>query len=493
MNGSVCSTRLQRAFNFLDRLTFSKLLLIVFLFSLLLHIGMVLLFIDEPIALDDMFQYDMLARSISQGNGYRWYAQADVETLRPYYSQFLDLDALPFPKLGLPTTFRAPGYPAFLALLYLLVPLSAHFILARLVQALLAAALAPLAAFLGMKIGLSRRNCFLAGTAMSLYPILLFYPIGLISENLYIPLGVVTVITLYYSISKRSLSWVALAGCLCGLTLLSRSIFAISALLAGLWLWCHHPARLKAAAVFLLVTFGLCLPWSIRNSLQMKKPSFVENSLGYNLFIGYHPQGDGGFVSKIAILPMNILDDSLRDNYCFRQAISFIRADPVEAMRRVFVRLGKFVGPEVREFDYFYSNDLLGPISLPALICIYLLLVIPWGAIFILGVFGLWQTRHSSLTRLVVFFCLGYGLPHLFIIAEPRFHLAALPLLLPFAVSGGKSARLIPWHNRFKKEDLIGLILLTLTAGIYLFCLITTLPVILTILQSGGNVLHFSY
>jgi hypothetical protein len=493
MNSLARSTWLQRAWNLIDQFSFSKLLMILFSFSLLLHIGMVLLFIDEPIALDDMFQYDMLARSISQGNGYRWYTQADIETLRPYYSQFLDLNALTFPKLGLPTTFRAPGYPVFLALIYLLVPSSIHFAVVRLVQALLAAALAPMVAFLGLKIGLSKRSYFLSGIGMSLYPIMLFYPIGLISENLYIPLAGVTVITLYYSLSKHSFKWVALAGCVCGLTLLTRSIFAIFALLSGLWLWRHHRRHLKATAIFLLIAFGLCLPWSIRNSLLMKKPAFVENSLGYNLFIGYHPKSDGGFVSEVAILPMNILDDRQRDIYCFHQAIGFIRADPVEAARRIFVRLGKLVGPEVREFDYFYSNNLLGPLSLPCLFCIYLLLIIPWGITFLLGVFGLWQTRKSSLTQLVLLFFLGYGLPHLFIIAEPRFHLAILPLLIPFAFYGWTSARSICRHSSIRKGNWFGLVLLILAASVYLLGFAADLPIIMKILHTGGNVLHFSY
>ncbi len=35
-----------------------------------------------PIGLDDMFQYDMLARSLAAGHGYRWYGQADLDLIQ---------------------------------------------------------------------------------------------------------------------------------------------------------------------------------------------------------------------------------------------------------------------------------------------------------------------------------------------------------------------------------------------------------------------------
>ena len=141
----------------------------------------------------------------------------------------------------------------------------------------------------------------------------------------------------------------------------------------------------------------------------MQKPAFVENSAGYNMFIGYHPQGDGGFVSEIAILPMNILEDGERERFCLQQAVEFIRQNPVESIRRIFVRLVKFIGPEDREFFYFYSNNLVGVIPQLWLALIYSLLVIPWGATLIFGAIGLWLTRDYKVILLVLLFLIGYG------------------------------------------------------------------------------------
>ncbi|MHB8808287.1 MAG: hypothetical protein ACYC59_12025, partial [Anaerolineaceae bacterium] len=322
----------------------------------------------------------------------------------------------------------------------------------------------------------------------------LFYPIGLVSENLYIVLGLLSIISILYLIRKKSWGWIILTGLICGITMFTRSIFAVFTLFSGIWISRHSPRQKKAGLIFLLVAFGVCLPWSIRNSTIMKKPSFVENSLGYNLFIGYHPEGDGGFVSKIAIIPMNILDDGERDRFCMQQAIEFIRQDPFEASRRAFARLVKLIGPEYREFFYFYSNNLIGTISQPWLALIYSLLVIPWGSTLILGVIGLWQARNNKrFVSLVTVFLICYGLPHLFIIAEPRFHLAFVPVLMPFAAFALDSKNRIQWKQFFRGENTIFAIFLLLLICIFILGFTSNFSGLVLIMSEGGNKLYLSY
>lgn len=493
MSSNSSSTRLVYEKVGTDSLSTPKLLVQLFAISFLVHVFIVLIFIHQPIALDDMYQYDMLARSLKEGNGFRWYSRADMETLSPYYSQFLEIDLLSFPEGGLETSFRAPGYPFFLAFLYTWVPASSRFILARLVQAMLAGALAPLAAFLGLQAGFSRKVCVLSAIGISLYPILLFYPIGLASENLYILLGMLSVISIYLSTKKKSLGWVLLAGVLSGATMLTRSIFAFAVLFCGVWLACFNPHRKKAGVLFLLTAFGICIPWSIRNSLLMDKPAFVENSAGYNLFIGYHPEGDGGFVSRIAILPMNILDDGERDRICLRQAVKYVRQNPLESVRRVFVRLAKFIGPEDREFFFFYSNNLLGEIKQPWLIFLYLLLIIPWGFTLVFGVMGLGQMRDQKLVLLVILFLLGYALPHFFIIAEPRFHLAWVPILMPFAIHGWNTRGRIYWKQVSQRKQWVVIASSSLIILMVLASFAMNYSSLMAIMRVGGNRLFFSY
>lgn len=493
MNSASILTRLDHIRADAAGITFPKLMVLLFAVSFLIHGSVVILLIDQPIALDDMFQYDMLARSLKDGNGFRWYSKTDVDILRPYYSQFLDLDHLVFPAQGLTTTFRAPGYPFFLSFLYFFTPEAGRFILARLAQTILAAMLAPLSAILGHQAGFSRKVCIRSALCISLYPILLFYPIGLASENLYMLLGLASIILIYLSTKKASWSWIILAGLTCGLTMFTRSIFAFPTLLAGLWIGLFSPHRKKAGWVFLLIAFGVCLPWSIRNSFIMRQPAFVENSAGYNMFIGYHPEGDGGFVSRIAILPMSILDDGERNSYCIQQAIQFIRQNPAEAMRRIWIRVIKFLGPEDREFFFFYSNNFVGEIPQPWITLIYTLLVIPWAVTLFLGIIGLWQNRENPLAQFVALFILSYAFPHFFIIAEPRFHLAWVPILIPFSAYGWDSIKKIRLNRILKGNRLTLIIILVFVTFIFVSGFAINYPRLITILSEGGNQLHFSY
>ena len=416
-------------------------LLLIWMAAFVPRLVIALFFLDAPIALDDMYQYDMLARSLLGGNGYRWYAAEDVEVLRPYLSRILDLSQLHIPEDGLLTTHRPPGYPFFLAGLYWLAAEEFRFGLVRLVQAGLVSLLAPLATLVAEQLKFGRRAALLAGLGMAFYPIQLLYPLGLASENLFIPLFLASFLAIIRAAGGLEKGPVVLAGVLLGATMLTRSIVAPFVVLAALWLARFGRSGRRGGWILLLTAFGLCLPWAIRNTIVLNRPAFVETSLGYNLFIGYHPEGNGNFISRIAILPLNILDDGERERYTMQMALEFIRADPLEAARRVIPRAMNFLGPEDRELIYFYSNNYLGHIPQPWLTLIYLLLVIPWVSTVVLALLGMSIARERRFVWLALLLVGTYSLPHLLILAEPRFHLALAPALAPFAAYGWSERR----------------------------------------------------
>jgi 4-amino-4-deoxy-L-arabinose transferase-like glycosyltransferase len=428
-------------------------------------------FLNYPIALSDMLQYDMLAHSLVDGRGYRWYAAADIELYRPYLSQFMDLAALHVPAEGLPTTFRAPGYPLFLAGVYYLAGAGSRIAGARLAQTALLALLAPLAAALALKMGLSRRAAITAGLAAAFYPMLLLYPVGLASENLFIPLILLSLLALIWAGERAGLLPSLLAGLLLGLAMLTRSIVAPFAILGGIWLWRSGRSGKRGALVFLMAAFALCLPWAVRNTQVMGQPAFVESSLGYNLYVGYHPGGNGGFVEDVAVLPLTIVDDAERDRFCSQSALEFIRADPGQALWRVVRRAVFFVAVEDRELSYFYASNFFGHIQQPWLTLIYLVLVLPWIATALLAPLGMVVAPRRPVAWLAIALIAGYALPHLLVMAEPRFHLALVPVLLPFAAGAWcerrrafawllsrHTARLVrPWSVRIALGTLAGL------------------------------------
>src|SRR5688500_5626149 len=90
----------------------------IYIVALVLRLIPVILARGLGIGLDDMFQYDMLARSIVSGNGYRWYAEEDLSLLAPFVDFDLSTAEEYDPILGVSTSFRAPLYPTFLAIIY---------------------------------------------------------------------------------------------------------------------------------------------------------------------------------------------------------------------------------------------------------------------------------------------------------------------------------------------------------------------------------------
>lgn len=118
----------------------------IYILALVLRLIPILLTRGLGIGLDDMFQYDMLARSISSGHGFRWYAQEDLKLLAPYVDFDLTTAKGYDPEHGLYTSFRAPLYPTFLAIVYFFSGTGfSRFLAARVAQAiLLGAPLAPL-------------------------------------------------------------------------------------------------------------------------------------------------------------------------------------------------------------------------------------------------------------------------------------------------------------------------------------------------------------
>jgi 4-amino-4-deoxy-L-arabinose transferase-like glycosyltransferase len=478
--------------------------LCLFLLALAPRLALALAFLSAPISVDDMYQYDMLARSLASGNGYRWYARADVEVLRPYMEAYygFTLPVEQVPIEGYETVFRAPGYPTFLAGVYAASGLANRFAAARLAQAAIGALLAPLTALLAVRLGLARRAAILAGGTVALYPILLFYPLALASENLSTVLLLAGTIVLLKAVDDRGAGASASAGLLLGLATLTRSTVVLFLPLgaAALWVRTGSPAQgvrrgWRNALVFALAACLVVVPWAIRNSLLLGRPAFVENSLGYNLFVSYHPEGNGGFAFNVAGIPLRILDDDSRDRWSMGQAAGFIRADPARAALLVPRRLIYFWGLEDREMLFFYSNGKFGAIPQPWLGLAYLLLILPLVITGLAAPFGLVLTpAHRRLMLGLV--ALGM-LPHLLILAEPRFHVPLVPFLVAYAAAAwtqpGLAARIRQgWRDREAAW------IAASAAGVLLIAIWAThlwgeWPQLMAAMGPGGNSLYFAW
>jgi hypothetical protein len=216
-------------------------------------------------------------------------------------------------------------------------------------------------------------------------------------------------------------------------------------------LWAWFILKQKRGAIILSLTFALTiLPWVIRNSLLHHKLTGIESSMGYNLYLGYYPTGDGSFVFGPSLDLLTILDDAERDRVGTEKAIEFIKAQPERFVPLAINRLGFFFGLEKRVLMYFYSNNLLGYIPRPWLLAIAAILLLPFVFISISAALGLsflrWKPGHILLLLLFI----GYVLPHVLILSEDRFHLALVPYIAILAAQvwvNGFTPLMVRWYE----------------------------------------------
>ena len=488
----------------------SSFALRIFLMALVLRLIPVLLTRHLSIGLDDMFQYDMLARSLASGNGFRWYAPADLARVAPYLH--LNLAEVPIDPRGMLTTFRAPLYPAFLSLVYLLNGINdSRFFAARLAQCLLGAALAPLTYVTARRIlaGSSDQSerpaesptagggepARLASLVVACYPMLLIFPLALATENLFflfVLASVLVLLALAQARSARARTWLAiLSGLLLGLAALTRSVILPFAALAVLWIWYSLRQRRAAVLAFtaLLITVA---PWIVRNSLLSHKLTGIETSMGYNLYVGYHPDSSGTFTFGPSLDLMSILNDAQRDQFGTQRAVAFIEQDPARFPYLAIRRLGYFFNLELRAFTYFYVNDFLGPMPFPALLLTLLILAVPFVVVGLSSAFG-WALlpRRPESTLLLLLF-VGYLLPHVLILSEERFHLVLMPF---FAILGAAF-----WTKGLPAVRSRGFVVMAVCVSVAALLLLNwgfelsrDGPTIARMLAPGGNQLYLPY
>ncbi len=495
----------------------------IYIIALILRLIPILLTRGLGIGLDDMFQYDMLARNLASGNGFRWYAQEDLKQLEPYVDFDLATANGYDPQYGLYTSFRAPLYPTFLAIVYFFSGTDfSRFFAARLAQViLLGAPLAPLTYLVSKYLSSSffmddkkiERIAKTSAWIIACYPMLLVYPLGLGTENPFFILLLSSFFFLLKSIEQPTKLNFILAGIFLALTALTRSVILPFAGLAILYVVARRaifPTTLAPHAsageqsprnyIFLMViAFVLVLtPWVVRNSLLHHKLTGIETSMGYNLYLGYYPQGNGSFIFGPSLDLLTIMDDAERDEVGTQKAIGFIKAQPERIIPLAVDRLGFFFGLEKRVLMYFYSNNLIGYISKPILLIIAAILLLPFVVISVSATMGLSLLKWNPQTILLILLLVTYLLPHVFILSEDRFHLALIPYFAILAAqfwAGGFKQVSARWNESFVGKLLVllavvGVLLLFLNWG---FELSRDADKIAQLFGPDGNKSYFSY
>ena len=463
-----------------------RLLAVLFGAALTLRLVPVLLTRDLGIALDDMFQYDALAESMRLGQGYTWYG-------------------------GIPTAARAPLYPLFLAIIYSL--FGHQFLTARIVQAIVGSFLPVVVYVLGRGM-FEERVARIAAWVVVVYPLFLVYPLALATENLFFLLVPLMILCLLRAMDTSRRAYYLLAGLLLGMSILTRSAIAGFVVLILPWLWYYGSSRteaLKNWIVIVLCVAALTVPWSIRNSLLHGQFVFVESNLGFNLYLGYHPDGTGTFDSGIAVDFLeeigafdepNLETEIVAHNLGMERGLGFILEDPGGAAWLLVSKLSHFLRLDKRAALYFYSNNFLGELAPLILLLVLLVICLPWVVVLLLSVIGMSFTEVNRGNMLIYLLFVYFVGIHVLIMAEPRFHLVLVPFLAVFAARGATA--LAQAKDNLHTSDLklrratrwrfvlcsVVIVLLVLN---WIYELNVDLDNLRTLFAPGGNLARFTY
>ena len=281
-----------------------------------------LYWVDKPLTHDER-EYLALARSLSQGRGFAYDASHETGTAQQFG--------------------RAPGYPAFLALIGAgaAVP-DASPRRVKLTQACVGAATVWLLGVIALGT-LGPRAGIAAAVLAAIYPPLVWINAYVFSETLYSAAALLTAWMLQRGVSgvprpPGTGAWrhMASAGLLAGAAVLIRPAMLFFLPVAALWL--AGTRRVALAAIFVAASLAVVAPWTVRNVLVHGRFVLVASEGGVTFWTGNHPlsRGEGDLAAnpelKRAELEFRsrhpgLSAEDLEPLY-YRDALASIAADP---------------------------------------------------------------------------------------------------------------------------------------------------------------------
>lgn len=191
---------------------------------------------------------------------------------------------------GMPTAWRPPAYPIFLAGIYEIGGVSV--LKATIVQVILGGLTVLMLTVLGAMI-LGWPRALIAGAIAAVYPAFVWLPRLLLSENLSLFLMLVSLGAIILYLRTSRMVWIIVFGVLCALNTLVRGgnlfiplVVALGLLLLHWRNWKQLVAPLLVMAVAFIVTL---LPWTIRNYRVFHHVIPVATQDGLTMYVSYWP------------------------------------------------------------------------------------------------------------------------------------------------------------------------------------------------------------
>ncbi len=325
--------------------------------------------IDRPLTRDEL-EYFSLARSLAAGHGFVYDEHMRAASFEPFG--------------------RAPGYPAFLALI------GAGRAVVDTVPAVVKVAQAIIGGVGVVLVGLlagqlaGRRAAIAAATLAAVYPPLVWISAYGFSEAIFWPVGLAAAWVYDRALARRTDSpfFAAAAGLITGAGILTRPALLLFVPLAVGWLLLRR--RVVAAAIMIAAVAMVVTPWTVRNYFHHGRFLLVASDGGVTFWTGNHPMAIGeGDMAAVPALGManralreahpGLSEEEMEPIY-YREALAWIQAHPLD-----------WVALEARKLFYLFVP--IGPSYTLHSRLYYVASVISYGAVLALTIAGLVRLR----------------------------------------------------------------------------------------------------
>jgi 4-amino-4-deoxy-L-arabinose transferase-like glycosyltransferase len=363
--------------------------------GLILRLGFALgYWVDKPLTRDET-EYLSLARSLAAGDGFVY-----DEVMR----------SGPVDPFG-----RAPGYPAFLALVGAgrVVPTSVPTSV-KVGQSVVGALGVLLVGLIAGRLGGTRSGHAAAWLAAG-YPSLVWVPAYALSEGLFWPLGLAVVWAFDHATDYRGRPAIwrfAACGVLTGLAVLVRPGMILFVPLAVVLLaWRRRPL---AAAVFVLGWALVMTPWTARNYAHYDRFVLVASDGGVTFWTGNHPAalGEGDMAANPRLKAESLalrarhpgLTEEDMEPIYYREALGWIGSHPVDWLMLEFRKVFYLIVPIGPSYSLHSTRYVLASVT-PYILALPAAVLGAW----LVGVrrrrvAGLWLLLASAVLTALIFF-----------------------------------------------------------------------------------------
>jgi hypothetical protein len=335
----------------------------------------------------------------------------------------------PFSPFRSPILFYPPGYPYFVAAVYVL---SGGLEAVRWVQGVLGALLVPAVGRVGCST-FSPRVGLLAAAVTALYPDLIWYSTHFWSETLFVVLlwwGLERL--LVAGLEQRLLPAIG-SGALLGLAALTRETALHFVPLAALWLaWPRRRADWLRGAVFVLAALLTVAPWTYRNAVKFGAFIPISTFGPMNLW-----QGNTHLSRDELYLRYDAISD-IEEQYRFAWAqaeAAILERQPLWLSEKLTSELPRFFGVDP-ELAHHLGAGAYGPrgraLETEARVAIGL----PYAAVLVGFSAGLAALRLAWPQALLLLFFAYYTALHVVAYGVDRFRVPLLPVLFVVAAYG---------------------------------------------------------